>query len=96
MLTTVQNTCKVSKIVPVQSLDTSDPFFAYQSLARGGEAQVASHAVIDQAVSRLSRDYRFETAPHPVGELQDRMQDNTAIGSDPNIPGYNQITPGKA
>ena len=96
VLTTVQNTCKGSKIVPVQSLDASDPFFAYQSLARGGEAQVASHAVIDQAVSGLGRDYRFETAPHPVSELQDCMQDNTAIGSDPNIPGYNQITAGKA
>lgn len=96
VLTTVQNTYKGSKIVPVQSLDASNPFFAYQSLARGGEAQVASHAVIDQAVSGLGRDYRFETAPHPVSELQDCMQDNTAIGSDPNIPGYNQITAGKA
>ena len=96
VLTTVQNTYKGSKIVPVQSLDASDPFFAYQSLARGGEAQVTSHAVIDQAVSGLGRDYRFETAPHPVSELQDCMQDNTAIGSDPNIPGYNQITAGKA
>ena len=96
VLTTVQNTYKGSKIVPVQSLDASDPFFAYQSLARGGEAQVASHAVTDQAVSGLGRDYRFETAPHPVSELQDCMQDNTAIGSDPNIPGYNQIAAGKA
>ena len=96
VLTTVQNTYKGSKIVPVQSLDASDPFFAYQSLARRGEAQVASHTVIDQAVSGLGRDYRFETAPHPVSELQDCMQDNTAIGSDPNIPGYNQITAGKA
>ena len=59
VLTTVQNTCKGSKIVPVQSLDASDPFFAYQSLARGGEAQVASHAVIDRIVSGLGRDYRF-------------------------------------
>ena len=96
VLTTVQNTCKGSKIVPVQSLDASDSFFSYQSLARGGEAPVASHAVIDQAVSRLGRDYRFETAPHPVSELQDCMRDNTAIGSDPNIPGYNQITTDKA
>ena len=92
VLTTVQNTFKGSKIVPVQSLHASDPFFAYKRLARGGEAQVASHAVIDRIVSELNRDYRFETAPHPVGELRDRAQDNTAIGSDPNIPGYNQIT----
>ena len=96
VLTTVQNTCKDSRIVPVQSLDASDPFFAYQGLACGEKAQIASHAVIDQAVSRFGRDYRFETAPHPVSELQSRAQDNTAVGRDPNLPGYNQITTEKA
>lgn len=96
VLTTVQNTCKDSRIVPVQSLDASDPFFVYQSLACGDEKQIASHAVIDQAVSRFGRDYRFETAPNPVSELQSRTQDNTAVGRDPNLPGYNQITTAKA
>ena len=60
------------------------------------DKQVASHAVIDQAVARFGRDYRFETAPHPVHELRSRTQDNTAVGCDPSIPGYNQITPEKA
>lgn len=92
VLTTVQNTCKDSRIVPVQSLAADDPFFAYQNLACGDKAQIASHAVIDQAVSRFGRDYRFETAPHPVSELQGRAQDNTAVGRDPGIPGYNQMT----
>ncbi|MBP3523400.1 MAG: hypothetical protein J6M56_07500 [Clostridia bacterium] len=92
VLTTVQNTCKDSRIVPVQSLEADDPFFAYQSLACGDKAQIASHAVIDQAVSRFGRDYRFESAPHPVSELQGRAQDNTAVGRDPGIPGYNQMT----
>lgn len=96
VLTTVQNTCKDSRIVPVQSLDASDPFFVYQSLACGDEKQIASHAVIDQAISRFGRDYRFETAPNPVSELQSRTQDNTAVGRDPNLPGYNQITTAKA
>ena len=96
VLTTVQNTCKDSRIVPVQSLDASDPFFVYQSLACGDEKQIASHAVIDQAVSRFGRDYRFETAPNPVSELQSRTQDNTAVGRDPSIAGYNRITPAKA
>lgn len=96
VLTTVQNTCKDSRIVPVQSLDASDPFFAYQGLACGDEKQIASHAVIDQAVSRFGRDYRFETAPHPVRELQSRTQDNTAVGRDPSLAGYNQIATAKA
>ena len=96
VLTTVQNTCKDSRIVPVQSLDASDLFFVYQSLACGDEKQIASHAVIDQAISRFGRDYRFETAPNPVSELQSRTQDNTAVGRDPSIAGYNRITPAKA
>lgn len=96
VLTTVQNTCKDSRIVPVQSLDASDPFFAYQGLACGDEKQIASHAVIDQATARFGRDYRFETAPHPVRELQSRTQDNTAVGRDPSLAGYNQIATAKA
>ncbi len=97
VLTTVQNTWKENEIVPVQSLDASASFFSFQNLARGeDEKQVASHAVIDQAAARLGRDYRFETAPHPVHELRSRTQDNTAVGRDPAIPGYNQITPEKA
>ncbi|MDY3831525.1 MAG: hypothetical protein SOZ79_03420, partial [Candidatus Ventricola sp.] len=62
----------------------------------GDEKQIASHAVIDQAISRFGRDYRFETAPNPVSELQSRTQDNTAVGRDPSIAGYNRITPAKA
>ena len=96
VLTTVQNTCKDSRIVPVQLLDASDPFFAYQGLACGDEKQIASHAVIDQATARFGRDYRFETAPHPVSELQSRTQDNTAVGRDPSLAGYNQIATAKA
>lgn len=92
VLTTVQNTCKDSRIVPVQSLNTSDPFFAYQKRVCPETEDIASHAVIVQAIDRAGRDYRFETAPHPVAELQSRTEDNTTIGRDPFIQGYNQIT----
>ena len=95
VLTTVQNTCKDSRIVPVQTLDGADPFFAYQQLVRGDGTQVASHEVIEQAISRFGKDYRFETAPHPVLELQSRTQDNTTVGWDRGISGYNEITPVK-
>ena len=91
VLTTVQNTYKDKCPVPVQSLENTDPFFAYQDIVHGDGSQTASHQVIEQAIRKLSRDYRFETAPHPVRELQDRTQDNTRIGRDPSIPGYNHI-----
>ena len=92
VLTTVQNTYKDKDPVPVQSLEHADPFFAYQDIAHENTESVASHQVIEQTICKHGRDYRFETAPHPVGELQDRTKDNTQIGRDPRIPGYNHIT----
>ena len=92
ILTTVQNTYKDKCPVPVQTLEGSDPFFAYQEIVHGDGSSTASHQVIGQTICKLGRDYRFETAPHPVRELQDRTQDNTRIGRDPSIPGYNHIS----
>jgi len=89
ILTTVQNTYKDKNPVPVQTLEKSDPFFAYQSIVHDSTDSVASHQVICQTINKLGRDYRFETAPHPVRELQSRTEDNTQIGRDPSIPGYN-------
>ncbi|MDO4741334.1 MAG: hypothetical protein Q4A66_11750, partial [Eubacteriales bacterium] len=93
VLTTVQNTYKDQSPVPVQTLEGADPFFAYQQIVHGESDCAASHEVITCAISKLGCDYRFETAPHPVRELQDRKQDNTRIGRDTTIPGYNEITP---
>ena len=89
ILTTVQNTYKDKNPVPVQSLEKADPFFAYQNIVHDSTDSVASHQVICQTIHALGRDYRFETAPHPVRELQSRTEDNTQIGRDPSIPGYN-------
>jgi len=93
VLTTVQNTYKDRNPVPVQSLERADPFFAYQDIVHESTDQVASHQVIEQTINKFGRDYRFETAPHPVCELQNRTEDNTRIGRDPSIPGYNELTP---
>ena len=96
VLTTVQNTYKDRNPAPVQSLERADPFFAYQDIAHESTDQVASHQVICQTINRFGKDYRFETAPHPVKELQSRTEDNTRIGRDPSIPGYNELsTPAK-
>jgi len=89
ILTTVQNTYKDKNPVPVQSLEQADPFFAYQDIVHDSNDTVASHQVICQTIHKFGRDYRFETAPHPVRELQSRTEDNTRIGRDPSIPGYN-------
>ena len=93
VLTTVQNTYKDRNPVPVQSLERADPFFAYQDIVHESTDQVASHQAIQQTINKFGRDYRFETAPHPVRELQNRTEDNTRIGRDPSIPGYNELSP---
>jgi len=90
-LCSVQLTYKDKCPVPVQTLEAADPFFAYQAIVHPDTEQTASHMVIDQTIRRLGRDYRFETAPHPVAELQPRTEDNTRIGRDPKIQGYTQM-----
>ena len=90
VLCSVQLTYKDKNPVPVQTLDCADPFFAYQDIVHENTQSVASHQVIEQAIRTRGQDYRFETAPHPVCELQSRLQDNTSIGRDPKIPGYTQ------
>ena len=89
-LMSVQLTYKDTCPAPVQSLESGDPFFAYQAIVHPDTEQAASHMVIDQTIRRMGHDYRFETAPHPVHELQCRTEDNTRIGRDPKIPGYTQ------
>ena len=91
VLGTVQNTYKDKNPVPIQSLESADPFFAYQDIVHENADSTASHQVIETYIRKNGQDGRFETAPHPVHELQDRTCDNTQIGRDPSIPGYNEI-----
>ena len=44
---------------------------------------VPSHQVIDRAIHTRGRDYRAETAPSPIPELQNRATDNTTLGRVP-------------
>ena len=90
ILGTVQLTTKDSCFIPVQSLEESDPFFAYQAIVHEGIDAVSSHRVIEDAIRRFGQDYRYQIAEHPVAELRSRTQDNTQIGRDPAIPGYTQ------
>ena len=91
VLCSVQLTYKDKNPVPVQTLESADPFFAYQDIVHEKTYTVASHEVIEQNICKNGQDYRFETAEHPVCELQNRLQDNTRIGRDPKIPGYTDI-----
>ncbi len=87
-LCSVQLTYKGKNTSPVQTLAEDDPFFLYQRTVHRDTDSVASHQVIERHIRQQGADYRYETAPHPVSELQDRQNDSTRIGRDPSIKGY--------
>ncbi len=55
-------------------------FFGYQNIINGKEKCVPSHEVICAYTEKNGKDYRFETSPNPIRELQDRTSDNTDVG----------------
>ena len=36
--------------------------------------------MIEKYIADNNKDYRYETAQHPIEELRDRHNDNTAVG----------------
>ena len=65
---------------PVGEVANDSKFFEYQSQVNVKDCDVASHCVIKKYIADNDRDYRFETAEHPVVELRDRKVDNTTVG----------------
>ena len=68
----------------VESLPKDADFFRFQRIINPSTDIVPSHNVIDTYLRRHRTDYRFEVAPNPVPELQNRRCDNTAVGRVPN------------
>lgn len=80
---TVRLTAKEEDYVDISKLAEDYPYFRYQNDVNTVTRDVASHKVIRNYIDKHGRDYRFETAPHPVKELSDRTRDNTDIGRKP-------------
>ena len=55
-------------------------FADYQNQVNIPRESVMSHQVIEDYICKFGWDYRYETAPNPVPELQDRKKDNTQVG----------------
>lgn len=64
----------------VSNIKDNFDFFTYQNTINGDVNKVPSHVVIDRYIRQKDRDYRFETSPNPIPDLQDRKTDNTAVG----------------
>ena len=77
----VNLTAKGEDYVEVSSLSPDAKFYEYQHQVNGGKvSEVASHGVIAKYIADNRKDYRYETAEHPIEELRDRKHDNTTVG----------------
>lgn len=63
----------ISKVPPKGS------FKKYNYQVNKTDAMEPSHIVIDTYIKKNGKDYRYESAPHPIKELSDRSKDNTTI-----------------
>lgn len=77
---TVERTAKREGYVNVNELDSADNFFKYQNKVNENPEQEAGHCTIVEHIQRFGEDYRVETKPNPVKELQNRQEDNFTLG----------------
>lgn len=77
---TVTRTAEREGYVNIQDVDDGANFFKYQNKVNKTPEKVASHVVIENHQNQFGEDYRFETKPNPVKELQNREEDNITLG----------------
>ena len=77
---TIYNTAHLENYININELKDKERFYFYQNTTNNNDESVASHKVIESAIRLFGKDYRFEVAPHPVEELQNRTSDNTSVG----------------
>lgn len=79
----VNKTAQRESYVDVDTLPQGNTFAEYQKQVNEPMKNVMSHVVIEDYIRKNGQDYRFETAPNPIPELQDRKKDNTQVGRMP-------------
>lgn len=77
---TVTNTAKREGYVDVNTLENTDNFFKYQNKVNKPFEEERGHTIVEEHIERFGQDYRFETKPNPIKELQDRTADNFTLG----------------
>lgn len=63
----------------IKKIPDDHPYFDYQKYMSGDPQKNASHLVIQKAIERLGKDYRYQDSEHPVKELRNRKDDNVTI-----------------
>lgn len=63
----------------IKKLPDNHRYFDYQSKMAANPEKNPSSLVIQKAISKLGKDYRYQDSEHPVKELRSRTQDNVKI-----------------
>ena len=77
---TAYNTAVREDYQDARTLGPDSSFAAYQRAVNRPLGHVVSHAFMQEYMDKNGRDYRFETAPHPIEPLRTRTRDNTQVG----------------
>ena len=76
---TADNTQQIRDFKDIKKIPDDHRYFDYQKFMSGDPEKNPSHIVIQKAIERLGRDYRYQDKEHPVKELRNRECDNTSI-----------------
>ncbi len=76
----VQMTTTKENYQCVNTLDKNADFFKYQKIVNNDLSSIESHTIIEDYIAQNGKDYRFETAPNPIPQLQNRTVDDTSLG----------------
>ena len=76
---TSDNTQVIRDFKEIKKIPDSHRFFDYQKYMSGHPEKNPSHVVIQKAIERLGKDFRYEDSEHPVKELRSRKVDNVKV-----------------
>lgn len=80
VIKTANLTSVLEDYISIEKLPNDARFFEYNTFLTGSEDEAPSHEVIEKYIAKNKKDYRVETKPHPLEELQNRKKDNTTLG----------------
>jgi len=63
----------------IKKISDEHQFFSYQKFMSTDPYKNPSHLVIERAISKYGKDFRYQESEHPVKDLRDRKSDNVNI-----------------
>ena len=79
ILLTADNTHEKFDYKDIKKISDDHRYFDYQQFMSGNPQRNPSHLVIEKAIEKLGKDFRYQDSDHPVKELRNRKDDNVNI-----------------